>query len=241
MTARIVPAIDIIDGCCVRLERGAFGTEQVVGEDPLTVTKSFEEKGYRRLHLVDLSGAKQGTPVHLSILEAICASTSIQVDFSGGLRQEADVRAALEAGANKVVIGSAAVKDRPTCEHWFRCFGPERIILGLDLLNGLVRVSGWQESTELSLSTVVDWYVPLGLKTLMSTDISRDGMLQGPAFTLYEELRRQYPALHLIASGGVSSPEDVRELSRIGVSEVIVGKALYAGMIDSEGVREFVW
>lgn len=241
MTTRIVPAIDIIDGRCVRLERGAFDTERVVAEDPLELAQRFETEGYGRLHLVDLSGAKSGKPVHLSILEAICTSTRLQVDFSGGLRRTEDVIAAFSAGATQVVVGSAAVKERMVCERWFEQFGAERIILGVDVLNGLVRVNGWQESAELSLSTVVDWYVPAGLKTVMSTDIGCDGMLAGPSFPLYEGLKRRHPELRLIASGGVSSPVDIRGLSTLGVAEIIVGKALYTGALAREEVMEFIW
>ncbi len=241
MTARIVPAIDIIDGKCVRLEQGAFNTEHVVAEDPLEVAKRLEIEGYGRLHLVDLSGAKFGEPVHLSVLEAICASTRLQVDFSGGLRRQEDLQAAFSAGAAQVVVGSAAVKKRRACERWFEYFGVDRIILGVDVLNGLVRVSGWQESSELSLWTVVEWYVPAGLKTVMSTDIGCDGMLAGPSFPLYEELKQRYPALDLIASGGVSSARDVCDLSQLGVDEIIVGRALYTGLLAREEVREFIW
>jgi phosphoribosylformimino-5-aminoimidazole carboxamide ribotide isomerase len=165
----------------------------------------------------------------------------LQVDFSGGLRREEDLNAAILAGASQIVVGSAAVKERLECERWFEHFGPERIILGVDVLNGFVRVNGWQESAELSLSTVVDWYVPAGLKTLMSTDIGRDGMLAGPSFSLYAKLTQRYPELRLIASGGVSSSGDVRKLSRQGVAEVIVGKALYTGALVREEVMEFVW
>jgi phosphoribosylformimino-5-aminoimidazole carboxamide ribotide isomerase len=241
MIARIVPAIDIIDGKCVRLEQGAFSTEHVVAEDPLEVARRFEIEGYGRLHLVDLSGAKFGEPVHLSILEAICASTSLQVDFSGGLRRKEDLKAAFSAGAAQVVVGSAAVKERTACERWFEHFGPDRVILGVDVLNGLVRVSGWQEPSELSLWTVVDWYVPAGLKTVMSTDIGCDGMLAGPSLSLYEELKQRYPELRLIASGGVSSARDVQDLSQLGVAEIVVGKALYTGVLAREEAREFIW
>lgn len=241
MIARIVPAIDIIDGKCVRLEQGAFNTQQIVAGDPLEVARRFESDGFGRLHLVDLSGARFGEPVHLSILEAICTSTRLQVDFSGGLRRKEDLKAAFSAGAALVVVGSAAVKERLVCGEWFEHFGPDRIILGVDVLNGLVRVSGWQESSELSLWTVVDWYVPAGLKTVMSTDIGCDGMLAGPSFALYEEFKQRYPALGLIASGGVSSTRDVRDLSQQGVSEIIVGRALYTGAIAREEVKEFIW
>lgn len=241
MITRIVPAIDLIDGKCVRLEQGAFNTQQIVAEDPLEVARRFESEGFGRLHLVDLSGAKFGGPVHLSVLEAVCNSTRLQVDFSGGLRRKEDLQAAFSAGAAQVTVGSAAVKYRTACEGWFELFSADRIILGVDVLDGLVRVSGWQESSELSLWTVVDWYVPAGLKTVMSTDIGCDGMLAGPSFQLYEEFKQRYPALGLIASGGVSSARDVRDLSLQGVAEIIVGRALYTGALTREEVREFIW
>jgi phosphoribosylformimino-5-aminoimidazole carboxamide ribotide isomerase len=238
---RIVPAIDLIGERCVRLERGVFGTEQTVGDDPVEVAVSFERQGFGRLHLVDLDGAKSGAPKHLHVLEQICRETSLAVDFSGGLRRAEDLDAALGAGASAVCIGSAAVKNRSECERWLGRFGGERIILGLDVLNGLVQVSGWQEATDLTLDTVVEWYLPLGLKRLMSTDISRDGMLEGPAYSLYESIRTKFPELSIVASGGVSSSRDVLELAERGAAEVIVGKALYAGLMSFEDVKELIW
>jgi phosphoribosylformimino-5-aminoimidazole carboxamide ribotide isomerase len=200
---RIVPAIDLIDGKCVRLESGAFDTSSVVAEDPVTTAKRFEEEGFGRLHLVDLTGAKSGEPRHLEVLQAISTVTSLSIDYSGGLRTDDSIRHALEAGAAKVVIGSAAVTKPDETSEWFDRFGGEVIVLALDVLDGYVRVHGWTQATTCSIDDVVQRYLPHGLQALMSTDIRRDGMLEGPAMGMYAELRMRYPALQLIASGGV--------------------------------------
>lgn len=238
---RIVPAIDLIGGKCVRLEQGDFTRSAVVGDDPLAVAREFARLGFGRLHLVDLDGARGGAPQHLEVLRAITSNTPLAVDYSGGLRTDGDIEAALGAGASQVVIGSAAVVAEDSCRRWFNRFGAERIIIGLDVYQGLVRVKGWLEQTERTIYDVVDRYGDVGLQTVMSTDISCDGMLAGPAFELYAGLRERYPAISLVASGGVRDARDVARLAQCGVSEVIVGKALYSGSLKVSEAKEFTW
>jgi phosphoribosylformimino-5-aminoimidazole carboxamide ribotide isomerase len=238
---RVVPAIDLIGGRCVRLEQGDFSKGTIVADDPVDTAREFERQGFSRLHLVDLDGAKQGSPRHLDVLLAIASATSLSVDYSGGLRTEEDIASALSKGASQVVVGSAAVLQPEVCSRWFSRFGVQALILGLDVLDGIVRVKGWQEATTTTIYQVIDRYLKLGLQSVMSTDISKDGMLEGPAFELYRELSARYPALRIIASGGVRSEVDVAELAELGVSEVIVGKALYSGDMEIERLGEFRW
>lgn len=238
---RIVPAIDLIDGKCVRLRQGSFHEKEVVGASPVAVARAFAEQGFSRLHVVDLDGARSGAPRHLDVVEAIASETGLSIDCSGGLRTLDDVQSALARGATQVVIGSAAVLRPEEVLTWFQAVGPERFILGLDVLNGEVRVKGWEEGSSLSLAAILARFAESGLRQVMSTDIARDGMLGGPAIGMYEELCREYSRFEFIASGGVASAEDVQALAKTGVGEIIVGKALYAGTLDVDRVREFVW
>lgn len=238
---RIVPAIDLIDGKCVRLEQGDFDRVAVVGDNPVEVARQFSQLGFGRLHLVDLDGARFGAPKHLEVLREITSTTALQVDYSGGLRTTADLTAAFDAGSSQVVIGSSAVLTQELCQEWFREFGPERIIIGLDVFQGFVRVKGWTEGTGLTLTQVIDRYIESGLATVMSTDISRDGMLAGPSVELYAELVKSYPKLRIIASGGIHNCSDLARLQEIGVCEAIVGKALYSGALEISEARDFVW
>jgi phosphoribosylformimino-5-aminoimidazole carboxamide ribotide isomerase len=225
----------------VRLEQGNFSKDAVVADDPVAQARTFEEQGFSRLHLVDLDGAKQGTPRHLDVLESIARATSLSIDYSGGLRREADVLAALNKGASQVVLGSVAVLQPEICTGWFSRFGNDLIILGIDVLDGLVRVKGWQEATTVTINEVIERYLSVGLQSVMSTDISKDGMLAGPAFALYRDLSICYPSLRIIASGGIRNHSDVRQLAEQGASEVIVGKALYSGEMKLESIGECVW
>lgn len=238
---RIVPAIDLIEGRCVRLRQGSFDEKQVVGEDPLAVARGFASSGFTRLHLVDLDGARGGSPGHLPLVREIVSETGLSVDVSGGLRTADDVALALESGARQVVIGSAAVERPDMVREWISTFGADAIIVGLDVLCGEVRIKGWQEGSSLTVAQVLERFADSGLKWLMSTDISRDGMLEGASVEMYRALRREYPDLQIIASGGVTNVDDVRALVAAGVREIIVGKALYAGTLKTEEVREFVW
>ena len=238
---RIVPAIDLIDGRCVRLRQGNFQEKQVVGDDPVEVARGFVARGFRRLHVVDLDGARSGIPQHLEVVRAIVAETGLAIDVSGGLRTTADISRALESGARQVIIGSTAVEQPEVVREWISGFGADVVAVGLDVLNGEVRIKGWQEGSALTVAQVLARFVDSGLRWLMSTDISRDGMLEGASVEMYRALSCNYPDLNIIASGGVKSADDVRTLAAVGVREVIVGKALYAGTFRPEEVREFVW
>ena len=238
---RIVPAIDLLDGRCVRLTRGSYDAHDVVGADPVDVAVGFEEAGFSRLHLVDLSGARSGSPRHLNEVSSIAQATRLAIDCSGGVRTTEDARRAFAAGASQIVVGSAAIRDPELVEGWLREFGPQAIILGLDLLNGSVRIQGWEIDSELSFEAVVGRFIRCGLTTVMSTDISRDGTLEGANASFYERIIRNFPQLRIVASGGVASADDVKALADVGVVEVIVGKALYSGALNLSEAREFVW
>jgi phosphoribosylformimino-5-aminoimidazole carboxamide ribotide isomerase len=212
-----------------------------MSDDPVAMAQQFEAQGFGRLHLVDLDGAKAGKPQHLEVLRAVAQSTALQIDYSGGLRQTEDLEAALAAGAAQVLVGSAAVKNPAACRHWFEQFGAERLILGLDVLDGFVRISGWTEATHVTVPEVIERYADLGLHTLMCTDISKDGMLQGPSFSLYSDLCTRYKHLRIVASGGVRDRADVAQLALVGVAEIIVGKALYSGAMESQTLGEYRW
>jgi phosphoribosylformimino-5-aminoimidazole carboxamide ribotide isomerase len=190
---------------------------------------------------VDLDGARSGTPRHLALVQRIAAETGLSVDISGGIRTTRDLAQALESGARQVVIGSAAVERPDLVREWIEQFGSDAVIVGLDVLNGEVRIKGWQEGSSLSVAQVLERFADSGLRWLMSTDISRDGMLEGVSVEMYRVLRREYPELRIIASGGVTNAADVRSLADAGVQEIIVGKALYAGTLQPGEVRDFVW
>jgi phosphoribosylformimino-5-aminoimidazole carboxamide ribotide isomerase len=238
---RIVPAIDLLDGVCVRLRRGDFASCEVVSEDPVEVAQTFYAQGFRRLHVVDLSGAKCGSPQHLDCVRNIARQTELVIDYSGGLRSAASVEQAFDSGVSFVVVGSLALLNPTEVHSWIKQFGGDRLIIGLDVADGYIRVKGWQEQTDVKLNDAVGQYRALSVRAIMSTDINCDGMLEGPNTAMYRNLRRDYPDVDCIASGGVSSADDIRQLSAIGISEVIVGKALYAGRIDLREVQEFVW
>ena len=238
---RIVPAIDLIQGRCVRLRQGSFDKKEVVGEDPIAVAKGVAEMGFSRLHVVDLDGARAGAPRQLDVVKAIRTATALQIDCSGGLRTMDDIAQALESGARQVVIGSAAVLTPDEVIKWIGRFGSDAIIVGLDILNGEVRIKGWEEGSALSINAVLERFTGSGLSRVMSTDISRDGTLEGAAVELYQGLCAEYPQFSFIASGGVSSAQDIRRVAATGVREIIVGKALYAGKVDLFEVKEFVW
>ncbi len=236
----IVPAIDLIDGKCVRLSQGDYGRRKVYSDSPLEVAKSFEAAGIRRLHLVDLDGAKAQHIVHHRILEQITSHTSLIVDFGGGLKTDEDLRIAFESGAQMVTGGSIAVKSPEAFENWIRTYGPERIILGADVSEGKIAVSGWTERSELDLWSFLENYVQKGINKVICTDISRDGMLRGPALELYTQILAKYPELHLIASGGVSSLKDLDDLKAAGLPAAILGKAIYEGRIQLKDLSKYI-
>lgn len=239
MKIELIPAIDIIDGKCVRLSQGDYGRRKEYNERPLEVAKRLEGAGIRRLHVVDLDGAVSSHIVNYRSLEEIASHTSLIVDFGGGLKTDDDLRIAFECGASMITGGSIAVKDPETFCRWLQTYGTERIILGADAKDKKVAVSGWKENSDLELLPFISDYVEKGISKVICTDISKDGMLQGPAVELYQEILEQHPTLHLIASGGVGSSDDIRRLQDAGVPAVIFGKAMYEGHITLEELEIF--
>ena len=232
MRIELIPAIDIIDGKCVRLTQGDYSSQKVYNENPVEVAREFADYGIRRLHIVDLDGAKSQHVVNLQVVEQIRSATDLVIDFGGGVKSDADLQKAFDAGADMVTIGSLAVKQPETFLRWLDIFGASRIILGADVRNGLISINGWQEEDGEQLIPFVRKYVEKGVVQVLCTDISKDGMLQGPAIELYRQVLSSFPDLHLIASGGVSSIDDIVRLSDAGIPAVVFGKAIYEGRID---------
>lgn len=235
----IIPAIDIIDGKCVRLSQGDYEKKTVYNEDPLEVALMFQNAGLKRLHLVDLDGAKANRMINYKVLERIAARTNLVIDFGGGLKSDEDLRIAFHSGAAMVTGGSIAVKDRERFLSWIELYGPDKIILGADVREGKISVSGWQEDSLLELIPFVKFYTEKGINKVISTDIAKDGMLQGPAFALYEDLLQKFPELYLIASGGVASMQDILLLEEKKIPAVITGKAIYEGRINLKEIEKF--
>lgn len=236
----IIPAIDIIEGKCVRLTKGDYSTKKIYNEDPLEVAKQFEAAGIGRLHMVDLDGAKQKHIVNRKVLEEIAGNTKLSIDFGGGLQSEKDLLIAFECGAKQITAGSIAVKNKPMVMSWLHQFGSDKIILGADANQRKIAISGWQEDTTIDLFDFLNAYWNAGIHTVISTDISRDGMLTGPAFDLYIEIKNSLPELEIIASGGISSIDDVEHLNDAGIDGVIIGKAIYEGKIKLEELEPFL-
>ncbi len=230
----LIPAIDIIDGKCVRLTKGDYDTKKIYNEDPVSVAKEFEAHGIRRLHVVDLDGARSKHIVNDKVLQRIARETNLVIDFGGGIKTDEDVARAFEAGAHMITIGSIAVTDPERSMEWLHKYGPEHIVLGADVRNGRVSINGWKEDSQEELIPFLDRYLSEGMRNVLCTDISKDGMLQGPAIALYREVMEQYPDCHLIASGGVSSMDDIRALEAAGIPAVVFGKAIYEGKIKLE-------
>ncbi|HOH56012.1 MAG TPA: 1-(5-phosphoribosyl)-5-[(5-phosphoribosylamino)methylideneamino]imidazole-4-carboxamide isomerase [Paludibacteraceae bacterium] len=236
----IIPAIDIIDGKCVRLAQGDYDKVKVYSRNPEEVAKMFADEGFRRLHLVDLDGAKAQHIVNYKVLEKITSTTDLIVDFGGGLKSDDDLRIAFESGASMVTGGSIAVKNPEILIKWLKKYSGEKIILGADAKNDKIAVSGWTESTELDLIPFIKEYVSKGIKYVICTEISRDGMLQGPAVELYKKIIAAEPQVHLIASGGVGSLQDIEMLNEAGIPSVIVGKAIYEGHISLKELSRYL-
>jgi phosphoribosylformimino-5-aminoimidazole carboxamide ribotide isomerase len=235
---RIIPAIDIIDGKCVRLSQGDYAQKTVYNENPLEVAKQFEDAGLRHLHLVDLDGAKARKVINWKVLETIVTNTALKVDFGGGLRTTEDVRKVLECGAAQITAGSIAVSDRDTVLQWLTEFGAERIILGADAKDGHIATHGWLDDSGLDVLRFIDDYHSKGIRYVVCTDIAKDGMLQGPSIELYQRILAASKDVNLIASGGVSSIQDLRELKTAGLEAAIVGKAIYEGRITLKELSE---
>lgn len=236
----LIPAIDIIDGKCVRLSQGDYDSKKVYNENPVEVAKEVEAHGIRRLHVVDLDGAASHHVVNHRTLEQIATRTSLVIDFGGGVKSDEDLRIAFESGAQMVTGGSIAVKDPALFAHWLEHYGPERIILGADVKERKIAVNGWRDESACELFPFLQSYVERGVRKVICTDIGCDGMLQGPAVELYREVLSVHPELYLIASGGVGSVADIRALEAAGVPAVIFGKALYEGRISLSELEAFV-
>lgn len=236
----LIPAIDIIEGKCVRLSQGDYASKKVYNENPVEVAKELEAHGIRRLHVVDLDGAASHHVVNYRTLEQIASRTSLIIDFGGGVKSDEDLVIAFENGAQMVTGGSIAVKDPALFTRWLNTYGPEKIILGADVKERKIAVNGWKDESSCLLFPFLADYVKRGIRKVICTDISCDGMLQGPAVSLYKEMLQQHPDLYLIASGGVSCIDDIRTLQDAGVPAVIFGKALYEGRISLKELEEFL-
>ncbi len=228
---QLIPAIDLIDGRCVRLSQGDYDTKKEYG-DPVEMALRMEDMGVRRLHLVDLDGAKSRHVVNDRVLRDICRRTSLTVDFGGGIKTEDDLEKVFDAGAAMATAGSIAVTDPDSVGLWIERYGAERIVLGADVRDGKISINGWKEDSALELMPFLEGYRRQGLQHVLCTDISKDGMLQGPNTALYKSIMAQWPDCRLIASGGVSSKEDIRALDEAGIPAVVFGKAIYEGRID---------
>lgn len=237
MKIELIPAIDIIDGKCVRLTKGDYGQKKVYNDDPVAQAKEFEKLGMKRLHVVDLDGAKAKHVVNVDVLRGITAATGLKVDFGGGIKSDDDVEKAFAAGASLVTIGSIAVSQPDTFMRWLDRYGADKVILGADVRNGLVSINGWKEDTSEKLLPFLARYVKAGVKNVLCTEISRDGTLSGPSTDLYREVMEAFPGIHLIASGGVGRNEDIIELDEAGIPAVVFGKAWYEGKINLEELK----
>ena len=227
----LIPAIDIIEGKCVRLTKGNYDTKKVYG-NPLEMAQQFEDLGMRRLHVVDLDGAKSKHVVNLDTLRAITTQTGLIVDFGGGIKSDDDLEKAFEAGAEIVTVGSIAVTEPEHYLRWLEKYGAERLILGADVRDGFVSINGWKEDSDVKLEDFLELYMQEGTRNVLCTEISKDGTLAGPAIELYKSIMKRYPLSHLIASGGVGSTEDILALEAAGIPAVVFGKAFYEGRID---------
>ncbi len=237
---RLIPAIDIIEGKCVRLSKGDYDTKKIYNENPLEVAKAFEDHGIQYLHLVDLDGAKSKHIVNYKILETIASKTQLKIDFGGGLKSDEDLRIAFESGASQITGGSIAVKQPEVFEQWLRIYGHEKIILGADCHHNKIAVSGWLEESELEVQSFIKDYHTKGVKYVICTDISKDGMLEGPSNALYSEILKETPDINLIASGGITTIDDLHTLKDMGCEGAIIGKAIYENRINLKEVYEFM-
>ena len=228
----LIPAIDLIDGKCVRLTKGDYDQKMIYNEDPVNQAMEFQRLGFRRLHIVDLDGAKSKHIVNDAVLKAITQASDLIVDFGGGIKSTEDIEKAFMAGAHMVTIGSVAVTEPELFMGWLRKYGAEKIILGADVRNGMVSINGWKEDSSEALLPFLEKYVNAGVRNVLCTEISKDGTLAGPATELYRKVMAQYPNLHLIASGGVSCNADIQQLDENGIPAVVFGKAYYEGKID---------
>lgn len=237
---RIIPAIDIIEGKCVRLSKGDYDTKKIYNENPLEVAKSFEAHGIQYLHLVDLDGAKSSRIVNYKVLEQIASKTSLKIDFGGGLKSDSDLKIAFESGANQITGGSIAIKQPDVFKKWVQQFGADKIILGADAMNEKVAISGWLEESKEEVIPFIQSYQQEGIKYVICTDISKDGMLEGPSFELYQRILEQTKDVKLIASGGISTFDELPKLAKLGCEGTIIGKAIYEGRITLKQLENYI-
>ncbi len=235
----IIPAIDIIEGKCVRLTEGDYAQKKVYNENPLEVARRFEDAGLTRLHLVDLDGAKAGAVKNWKVLEQLAGKTSLQIDFGGGLKKEEDVRIVFNSGARWATVGSLAVKGDEVFTEWLTLFGAEKFLLGADVKNEKIAIGGWLETTDIWVYDLIEKYTQKGITQLFCTDVSKDGRLEGPAVDLYKNIVSKFPSLYFIASGGVSSLADMEALQEAGCRAAIVGKAIYENRIILDDLKRF--
>ena len=235
----LIPAIDIINGQCVRLTKGDYDQKTVYSNSPAEVAKEFEQLGFQRLHVVDLDGAKSKHIVNSAVLSQITTETSLTTDFGGGIKTDEDIEKAFAAGASMVTVGSIAVTLPELFIGWLKKYGAERMILGADVRNGKISINGWKEDSEEDLLPFLQKYIEAGVKTVLCTEISKDGTLQGPAIELYKRVMEKYPQLHLIASGGVACMDDIKALEAAGIPAVVFGKAIYEGRIDLKELMDW--
>lgn len=236
---QIIPAIDIIEGKCVRLTEGDYAQKKIYNENPLEVALRFEDTGLTRLHLVDLDGAKAGAVKNWKVLEQIAGKTGLVIDFGGGLKKEEDVRIVFNSGARWATVGSIAVKEEATFVSWLNQYGPDAFLLGADVRNEKIAVSGWLETTDTWIYDFIEKYQEKGIRQLFCTDVSKDGRLEGPSVDLYKNIVSKFPEIHFIASGGVSSLADLDALQEAGCQGAIVGKAIYENRIRLEDLKRF--
>ena len=237
---RIIPAIDIIEGKCVRLSKGDYDTKKIYNENPLEVAKSFEAHGIQYLHLVDLDGAKSSRIVNYKVLEQIASKTSLKIDFGGGLKSDADLKIAFESGANQITGGSIAIKQPEVFKKWIQQYGADKIILGADAMNEKVAISGWLEESKEEVIPFIQNYQKEGIQYVICTDISKDGMLEGPSFELYQRILEQTKDVKLIASGGISTFDELPKLAKLGCEGTIIGKAIYEGRITLKQLENYI-
>jgi phosphoribosylformimino-5-aminoimidazole carboxamide ribotide isomerase len=235
----IIPAIDIMGGKCVRLTQGDYSQKKIYNEKPLEVAKQFEDAGLNRLHLVDLDGAKEGAVKNWKVLETIAGKTSLVIDFGGGIKTGKDVQIVFESGAKLAAVGSIAVKNEEEFIQWLLQFGAERFLLGADVKEEKIAISGWQETSDVWVYDFIEKYIQRGVRQIFCTDVSKDGKLEGPAIDLYKNIIEKFPDLHFIASGGVSSVKDLEDLEKIGCKGVIIGKAIYENKIRLSELKKW--
>ncbi len=237
---RIIPAIDIIDGKCVRLSKGDYDTKKIYNENPLEIAKSFEAHGIEYLHLVDLDGAKSSRIVNYKVLEQIASKTNLKIDFGGGLKSDTDLKIAFESGANQITGGSIAIKQPEVFKSWIQQYTVDKIILGADAMNEKVAISGWLEASKEEVIPFIQSYQKEGIQYVICTDISKDGMLEGPSFELYQRILEQTQNVKLIASGGISTFDELPKLAKLGCEGTIIGKAIYEGRITLKQLENFI-